>query len=72
VKAIPETDARLARELGKALGDLGGRRDDPWIGRLARALREFLPPSGEPAGSKSRPGGEQPGEDSVFELKPGV
>ena len=72
MKPLPDVDARLARELGKALGELGGRGDDPWIGRLARSLREFLPPSERPAGTKRRPGGEQPGEDSVFELKPGV
>lgn len=72
MKELSEADARLARELGKALGELGGRRDDPWIGRLARALREFLPPSDDPAGSKRRAGGEQAGEDSVFELKRGV
>lgn len=69
---LPDVDARLARELGKALGEIGGRRDDPWIGRLARALREFLPPSEGAAGAKGGARGEQPGEDSVFELKRGV
>lgn len=69
---LPEVDARLARELGKALGELGGRRDDPWIGRLAGALREFLPPSERAAGSKRGAGGEKPGENPVFELKRGV
>lgn len=72
MKELAEADARLARELGKALGELGGRRDDPWVGRLARALREFLPPSENTAGSKRRARGEQPGEDPVFELKRGV
>lgn len=69
---LPEVDARLARELGKALGSIGARRDDPSIGRLARLLREFLPSSEGAARTKCRPGREQPGEDPVLELKTGV
>ena len=67
---LPEVDARIARELGRALGAIGGRRDDPWIGRIARVVRDFLPPSA--ARAKGCPGGEEPGEDAVLELKGGL
>lgn len=72
MKPLPEVDRRLARELGRSLGALGGRRDDPWIAMLADVLQELAPRSEGAAGSKRRPGGQQSGENSVLELKPGV
>jgi hypothetical protein len=69
---LPNVDRKLAREVGRALGALGGRRDDPWIAALAALVEELAPLSEGAAGSKGGPGGEQAGEDSVLELKPGV
>ncbi len=72
MKTAASLDRALARELGRALGELGGRRDDPWIADIARALGELGAPSGVDSGSKRGPRREQSGEDAVLELKPGV
>jgi hypothetical protein len=72
VKALASVDRGLAREVGRALGELGGRPEDPWVGDLARVLAEAAVSSGGEGGAKRRAGGEQAGEDPVLELKSGV
>ena len=67
MKGPGPADRALAREIGRALGEIGGRRDDPWVAEIAAALDE-ISGSGS-AGAQGGEGREKTREDTVLELK---
>ena len=60
----------LAREVGRAFAEIGGRRTDPLVDDLARVIFEMIGRSGgAEARSERHLSGPKAGEQAVLKLK---